>query len=163
MTALPALRLRSDVARKVQAGLTASSRSESPTDGGLYAAAKTEQVYGWLADAALALLETGEHVILDATFLESARRRQLLERASALGAQSCVLYCTAPIELLQERISARAAAAADPSEATLEVLARQIERLQPPAADEPAISVDMAAPLTADRVRGIAERVLRQP
>lgn len=161
VTELPALRLRSDVARKRQAGLAASSRSQSPMDAGLYATGRTEQVYAALADAALALVETGEHVIVDATFIESARRRKLLERASALGVQSCVLYCTAPVEILRERIAAREATGADPSEATLEVLDRQIERLQPPGGDEPAITVDMGPRLSVDRVRAIAERVLR--
>ncbi|MCB1685077.1 MAG: AAA family ATPase [Pseudomonadales bacterium] len=162
VTELPALRLRSDVVRKVQAGLTASSHSQSPTDAGLYEAGKTERVYAALGDAAMALLETGEHVILDATFIEGARRRQLLERAAALGVRACVLYCTAPVEVLRERISAREAAGADPSEATLEVLDRQIERHQPPGADEPAITVDMGSRISTERVRALAAQVLQQ-
>ena len=157
---LPALRLRSDVARKALAGLASLQRSDSPIDAGLYAAENTEQVYAWLEDCAAALLLMGERVILDATFIEKARRTRLIERASRLGVRVSVLYCQAPDEVLRERIGQRSAMGGDPSEADLTVLERQLERLQPPEADEPVIQVDTSVEMTPDRVRTLVHQLL---
>lgn len=129
---LPALRLRSDVARKVRAGLQPSQRAEAGVGDGIYAAEVSDAVYGWLADVARDLVAAGEQVIVDATFLTAARRRPLLEAAQAAGGRGVILWCDAPFEVLAERVRARAARQDDPSDAGLEVLEDQTRRFEPP-------------------------------
>jgi len=71
---MPALRLRSDVARKVHAGLAPDEPAGAAVGEGLYAPEHTEALYAWLAGLSAELLAGGEHVIVDATFLDARRR-----------------------------------------------------------------------------------------
>ncbi len=81
--------------------------------------------------------------------------RRLAER---LGVPFVILEFVAPYELLAQRVGARLAGAADASEATLEVLARQRDRDEALDADERALAleIDAGADGRADR---IAERL----
>ncbi|MFV2090637.1 MAG: AAA family ATPase, partial [Pseudomonadales bacterium] len=147
-TAMPAVRLRSDVARKKLAGLVAGARSHSPIDGGLYDTEQSDRTFAYLAELTQALLLAGENVIVDATFIERSRRTRFFDLAAALGCRVRLIYCEAPLEVLRERLQARAISAEDPSEATQAVLDLQLERLESPLPDERALHLDMAAPLT---------------
>lgn len=158
---LPAVRLRSDVARKHLLGLASDARTESALDAGLYDPAHTEKVFSWLEECASGLLISGEHVIVDATFIEQSRRQQMLERAAAQGSQACILYCQAPLDVLRTRILARQDTGLDASEATLAVLEQQLSRLQPPDDPEPVIVVDTECELTAERIDALAAKVVR--
>jgi len=157
---LPAVRLRSDVARKRLAGLDALASSGSGIDSGLYDPAQSDRTFDYLAVAAEGLLRAGEHVIVDATFIERARRRQFEDLAIRLGVPLVVLYCQAPDAVLDERVSGRATAGGDPSEATPAVLALQRSRFEPPGGDEPVIAVDTSAPLGDPLLEALAARVL---
>jgi predicted kinase len=84
-------------------------------------------------------------LILDATFLDGARRRAALRLAEQGGVAAVVLYCHAPHSVLRERVAARAAEGRDPSEAGVEVLEAQREHFQAPGADEPVVHVDTSA------------------
>lgn len=129
---LPAVRLRSDVARKVLAGLTPDQPASAPVGQGLYSTAERESAYDWLALVAEDLLRSGENVIVDATFLDPSRRERFLELGRRSGRSAAVLFCDAPIELLQERIRRRAREGGDPSDADLEVLEYQRRSFVPP-------------------------------
>jgi predicted kinase len=157
--ALPAVRLRSDVARKKLAGLTAGQRSQSPIDGGLYDSGQSDRTFEYLAEVAEALLLAGENVIIDATFIEHARRLVFFELAAKLGATVQLLFCTAPVETLRERLRARNAAADDPSEATEAVLELQLGRFAAPLAEEHAIEIDMTGPLTEQIIVDLIDRI----
>jgi len=157
---LPAVRVRSDVARKALAGLTALDDSRSPIDGGLYAAEQSDRTFDYLLEVASGLLRAGEHVIVDATFIERSRRDRFADLARSIGAPLHILYCAAPLAVLKQRLTARSAAGRDPSEAGVEVLELQLDRFEPPAADEAVIPVDGTAELTASVVDSIVERLL---
>lgn len=157
---LPAVRLRSDVARKHLLGLATEARSSSALDSGLYDPAHTEEVFSWLGECASGLLMSGEHVIVDATFIERSRRRQMLDRAKALGCKACILYCQAPVDVLRSRIQTRQEAGRDASEATLAVLEQQRSRLQAPDDREPVIVLDTECELDAERIDALVARVL---
>jgi predicted kinase len=58
--------------------------------------------------------------------------------ARELGANFALIVCSAPTEVLRARVAARAAAGADPSEANLAVLERQLAWYEAPGADEEA-------------------------
>jgi aminoglycoside phosphotransferase family enzyme/predicted kinase len=135
---LPALRIRSDVERKRLAGLARDARSGSPIDAGIYAAELTSRTYARLQRAALALAAAGFDVLVDATFLERAHRDALATAATAHGIRHAWLACDAPPATLRARVSTRRG---DPSEATLEVLERQLARRAPLTAMERAHAI----------------------
>ncbi len=144
---LGALRLRSDVLRKAQAGLARDARSGSALDQGLYAAERVDAVYATLADLAILLLQAGETVILDATFLSAQRRQTLLEAAWSGKVPAVVLYCHASLEVLRNRVDSREATGDDASEAGLPVLEAQRRRFEEPEQPEPVMRIDTGADL----------------
>jgi len=160
---LPAIRLRSDVVRKQQAGLDELGTSESPVGGGLYGERRSANVYGALADCAAGLLRAGHDVITDATFLRRSERDRFAALAADAGASFRILEFAAQPDTLRERIATRNARRDDPSEATLDVLEWQLARADPLGADELAqtvrIETETTSPAALDsalvtRIRG---------
>lgn len=125
-----ALIVRSDVERKRLLGAPADRRLGP--DG--YTASVTRDVYRILAERADAVLRSGHGVVVDAAFLERAARAALREVARANRVQFSGFWLAAPLDVLRTRIAARVG---DASDATPEVAARQIERLQAPASWTP--------------------------
>lgn len=146
-SALPAIRLRSDIERKRLAGLTATAPSGAGRAGNLYSAESTAKTYRHLADAARNLLRWGYSAIIDATFLKRAHRQALRRVAKECGTGFALVDCQAPQEILEARLRERALAGTDPSEADLSVLARQI------AEQEPLDAEDAAQAVAADSAR----------
>jgi aminoglycoside phosphotransferase family enzyme/predicted kinase len=143
-----AVRLRSDVERKRLFGLAPLHRSrEAGVD--LYTAEATQRTFEQLRERAQRALQAGYPVIVDAAFLRRAERDRFRQLAGELGVPFVVFHCTAGLRTLRERVADRAAVGADPSEATPEVLARQLEQQEAPAADERAwtLQVDTERPL----------------
>ncbi|MCP5180515.1 MAG: AAA family ATPase [Pseudomonadales bacterium] len=124
---LPALRLRSDVLRKTMAGLSPDARGAA-----IYGSNMTANVYDRLSALADALVAQGHCVILDATFLRADPRLQARAMAQARGVPLHVLYCTAPLPVLRDRIRARQTGNTDPSDADLAVLDAQIQSFEAP-------------------------------
>jgi aminoglycoside phosphotransferase family enzyme/predicted kinase len=118
---LGALRVRSDVERKRLAGMEATARGAEA----LYAPRMTELTYDRLHLLAATLLEAGVSVVIDAASLRADERRDLARTATARGCPVTVVACEAPPAVLDARVAARTAEGHDPSDATLEVLARQ--------------------------------------
>jgi hypothetical protein len=118
---LGALRVRSDVERKRLAGIEATGRGAEA----LYAPRMTELTYDRLQSLAATLLEARVSVVIDAASLRADERRDLARIATAHGCPATVVACEAPPALLEARVAARTAAGRDPSDATLDVLARQ--------------------------------------
>jgi uncharacterized protein len=155
---LPAVRLRSDVARKVLAGLTPLDHRPAAVGAGLYQAQRSQTVYDQLLELAGQLLQCGEHVIVDATFLTEERRRPFIALAAALGTRALVLVCQAPLEVLRQRVQARGAEGADPSDADLVVLQHQLDEFEPPSAA--AVSFDTGSVPAALRLRDLCRLLL---
>ncbi len=140
---LGAVHLRSDVERKRRAGLTALERSDSGLAVGLYAAEVNERVYDDLAREAYDGLTGGYTVIVDATLLRREDRRRFAELGAHAQAATYLVSCTAPPQVLRERLQRRAAAGQDASEATVAVLEWQRGQSEPIGADEPFESVEV--------------------
>jgi aminoglycoside phosphotransferase family enzyme/predicted kinase len=160
---LPAIRLRSDVERKRLAGFLAEARTGSTLGDGIYGAGMTERTYRHLADITETLLNAGHSVIVDATFLKREQREEQRRIAERCGADFRILDCQAPVEVLRERIRARAAAGNDPSEADLAVLEYQIAHREPLGEDERgfAVTVNTGGELVVEDVlAGIGGRVV---
>lgn len=126
MAALPAVRIRSDLERKRLHGLRERESSGSDIDAGIYSDDATERVYARLNELAAALLRERHSVVLDAAFLDRARRVDAVRAAAGAGAPAVILAVDAPVEVLRRRVSARAAAGSDASEAGLAVLEHQL-------------------------------------
>ena len=136
ISALPAIRIRSDLVRKHLHGLGELERSGSGLDEGIYDAESSSRTYTALAAHAALGLRAGIDVIVDATCLRAQDRRLLLSAAHATGGRTALLHCDADRATLESRIRAREAGAADASEAGLEVLARQVDGQEPLSATE---------------------------
>lgn len=130
------LRLRSDVQRKRLFGLASGAASGSGVGGGIYALDAHQRTYAHLLEQAGMLLQAGWSVVVDAAFLKRADRDAFRALARQMGAGFSILAPQASPEQLRQRILARSAAGHDASEATLAVLAQQMQTIEPLGPDE---------------------------
>ena len=135
-----AIRLRSDVERKRLFGLSALEQSSDRVQ--IYTADATARTYERLRQCARTALRAGYPVIVDAAFLRRAERDLFRTLAQELHTPFAILHCTSREDRLRERVSARAASAADPSEADVAVLERQLQHREPLSADECAFAIE---------------------
>jgi len=136
-----AIRVRSDVERKRLHGLAPREGSGAGVGEGIYGPEATRRTYARLLEAARAVLEAGFPAAVDATFLARADRDAFRALARKLGVPFAIAACEAPEPVLRERIAARGGAGADASEATLDVLARQLLAAEPLSAEERTFAV----------------------
>lgn len=146
--ALGAVRLRSDVERKRLLGLAPEDDTRQ-AGRNAYTPAMHRATYRRLLALAFGILDAGYPVIVDATFLRREYRLPFLQLAQRLGLPVRILHLTAPEAVLRERVVQRARAGSDPSEAGLEVLAHQMEAIEPLTEAERAlaIGIDTTRPL----------------
>lgn len=154
---LGAIRLRSDVARKVLAGMGPRDRQPREVGAGLYGADTTRAVYDRLGEWAGDLLRSGEHVIVDATFIAPEQRAPFLTMAAGLGRQAVILHCDAPREVLEARLRARSSSGTDPSDASLAVLEHQARVFVPPRTHT--LRVDTGEPLEPGDIEAVIGRL----
>jgi predicted kinase len=138
---LPGIRIRSDIVRRQIAGLDRTESSGSDLESGIYARGMGEAVYARLLKLTRALVDNGETVIVDATFLSHADRVAFQSMARKSERKCVIVQCEAPRDCLAQRVVDRIATKADPSEATLEVLDRQLQLFESPRAGERTIRV----------------------
>jgi aminoglycoside phosphotransferase family enzyme/predicted kinase len=98
---------------------------------GTYAPEVTSAVYAELLSQAEDLLATGESVVLDASWIDSARREEARVMASAGKSNLIELCCRVHSDTAQDRIVRRLAVGGDPSEATPEVRQAMSEAMDP--------------------------------
>lgn len=122
-----------DLARLIQATRDALSRhrdllTSAPTDrlgACAYGPAQADEVYHVLARHAGNLLRAGRTVIADATFLAPNDRAGIEDVAQDLGMPFHGIWLDASRSILEDRVGTRRG---DLSDATIEVLAKQLER-----------------------------------
>ena len=124
------IHLRSDVERKRLFGLASTEKSGSPIDGGIYNKEAHKLTYCRLHDLAEILLGSGWSVIVDAAFLKHSERDNFSALATRVGAEFHILAPKATITELSKRILDRLEKGNDASEATIEVLERQITMVE---------------------------------
>jgi aminoglycoside phosphotransferase family enzyme/predicted kinase len=151
-----AIRLRSDVERKRLHGLAAREGSGAGLGAGIYAPEATQRTYARLLELARVVLEAGFPAVVDATFLARADRDVFRALARTLGVPFAIAVCEAPEPVLRKRIAARDRAGGDPSEATLDVLARQVLTAAPLSAAEHTFAVAIDTRSGLDRLRASA-------
>jgi len=129
--------ISSDVVRKELAGLSPTARSTGAARDALYAPEMSVRTYAEIIARARVALAAGRGAILDATFLKRPWRDAAYAMAREVGARVVLVWCEAPVEVVRERLAARAAANADASDATFGVYERQLAECEPPTSAEP--------------------------
>jgi hypothetical protein len=127
VTAMPAVRIRSDLERKRLFGLEEVADSDSGIASGIYDRKAGRAVYDRMFDGARSMLGAGFDVILDAAFLGTEARGRAKRIAADCGADFVIVQTTATQRTLEERLRQRRAAGKDASEADLAVLRHQLE------------------------------------
>ena len=130
------VRLRSDAERKRLFGIGLRQRTGAAPDAGIYGPGESDKTFAQLQAQSKALLAAHWSVLVDGTFLRRVRRDAFRHLADAAGVAFGIVAPQAPPELLRERVRRRQEAEDDFSEATLEVLERQMAALEPLGADE---------------------------
>ncbi len=119
-----AVHIRSDAVRKHLGGIPVNERGGPD----LYSDEMTAQTYGRLLELGIMLAERGWDVILDAKFDRQNWRTNAINLAKSHGLPLQIIYCTAPIEVLRERLQQRRGDIAD---ATAELLSSQQAAFEP--------------------------------
>lgn len=157
---LPAVWLRSDVERKRMFDMDAADRPSAESAEALYSTETTRRTYQRLADLAAATLEAGLVVIVDATFLKREDRRALAGVAERMNTPQVVLSCSAPLDVLEARVSRRREQDRDPSDADLAVLRDQLGNQESFGQTESVIEVGTGDPVDVDRLATDLRRAL---
>jgi aminoglycoside phosphotransferase family enzyme/predicted kinase len=142
--------LSSDVVRKA---MPDDAGGTTGYGAGRYAPAARAAVYDLLLDEADRVLARGESVIVDATFIERARRDAAARVAHARGRRHVFIECRVSADVIRRRLEARTSA--DVSDARWETYVRQRETAAPLHADEPAITIDTGGDLAAARAAAL--------
>lgn len=151
-----AIRVRSDAERQ---RIFAQERKAGGDDvgQGIYRAGATAAVYDHLAVTARAILDSGYPVIVDATFIRRARRRQLADIARDREVPFVILNMECPRSVLEERIRARRQAGSDISEADIKVLDKQLGEAEAVTENEADAVIDGGCSDQEHRERVLAE------
>ena len=107
-----------------------------------YARGFSDRTYAYLAEQARRIIAGGWSVIIDATFLERARRDGFATLAETLRVPFLILDFQTEQSVLRQRIRARSARDIDASDAGLAVLEHQLANHDPLTAEENVMTVD---------------------
>jgi hypothetical protein len=135
------IRLRSDVERKRLHGLSSMAGSRSGLNERLYHESSTQKTFDHLEQLAALLLQAGFGVIVDATFLRQSLRKQFIGLAERQQVAVTIVDMDVPPEICRERILNRQQHGRDASEATIDVLDRQLAAADPLTPKELAITI----------------------
>ncbi|MDH4148494.1 MAG: AAA family ATPase, partial [Acidimicrobiia bacterium] len=136
--------LRTDELRKDLTGVGRAARAAAAPGQGIYTSAATEATYRLMFDRAAQLLESGESVVLDASWADGPRRAHARALAARLSADLVELRCDVAPDVADRRIAARARQGTDVSDADAAVAAHLRARFD---AWPQAVTLDTAAPL----------------
>ncbi|GIU90320.1 MAG: hypothetical protein KatS3mg010_1419 [Acidimicrobiia bacterium] len=123
--------LRSDVVRKELAGMPATERATTALDGGMYTRDARARIYDVMLARTRTLLQSGECVVLDASWSDPDWRARAAAVARETASDLVALHCVAPPELAAARASARSTEGRDPSDADARLAVALAERFAP--------------------------------
>jgi predicted kinase len=127
--------VRSDAVRKHLAGIPLGRRGgESGAD--IYTPTMTGRTYTGLLQHAREIIASGRWAILDAVYGRQGERAAVAVLARELGVPFGILYCEAPHTELVRRLQSRTAEGRDISDATVDVLERQLTQFEAPTPGE---------------------------
>ncbi|SRR5579883_272267 len=120
---LGAIQIRSDAVRKHLAGISLWERGGDD----LYTAEWNEKTYTRLLELGIKLAGFGFPVILDAKYDRQQLRQQAIAQAEKHKVPVEIIYCTAPVEVLRQRLQNRTGDIAD---ATADLLTSQLKQAE---------------------------------
>lgn len=123
--------LRSDMERKLAAGMSPGDRPEGQAAEDLYSAENTDAVYTSLCRRAFNTLARGRWAVIDATFTARDQRRRFVDAAARLGHPVVVVEVTCSPELTRERMSRRSVDRGEVSDADHAVYEAIRQRFEP--------------------------------
>ncbi len=161
---LAGVRVRSDVERKRLQRIEPTVRPTAEQAAALYAKDATQRTYARLGALARTLLRAQIAAIVDAAALRRDERDALRAIAAEEGARFVLLDCSAPEDVLRQRLVTRMLKQRDASDADATVLDLQLRVREPVAAYEQAMAISTDCDLTAleQRCNALAAR-LAQP
>jgi aminoglycoside phosphotransferase family enzyme/predicted kinase len=121
---LGAVHLRSDAVRKHLAGIPLLERGGDQ----IYTPEMTQKTYSRLLSLGITLANQGWQVILDAKYDKQNLREQAIAQATQHQLPLQIINCTAPVEVLQQRLAHRTGDIAD---ATADLLTSQLNQAEP--------------------------------
>lgn len=121
---LGAIHIRSDAVRKHLAGIPLTERGEA----NLYTAEMSQKTYDRLLELGIMLATQGFPVILDAKYDQQQLRLDAIAQAQSHQLPLQIVHCTAPLEVLRDRLSSRTGDIAD---ATADLLGAQQAAVEP--------------------------------
>jgi len=124
---------------------------------GLYEPAMRERIYDVMLDRAKVFLQAGLSVILDATFMSRSLRQHAYALATSNQARTVFVHCQCPESLAKSRIGDRLQSANSRSEARPDLYERQARDFEPPAGNEPAVTVDTSRQIACEIEKVYAE------
>ncbi|MBE9201104.1 MULTISPECIES: AAA family ATPase [unclassified Nodularia (in: cyanobacteria)] len=126
---LKAIQIRSDAVRKHLGGISLWERGGDD----LYTPEMTQKTYARLLDLGIMLAKQGFNVILDAKYDKEQLRQEAIAQAEKSQLPLQIIYCTAPLEVVQERLAKRTGDIAD---ATVDLLTSQLQQAEAFTAEE---------------------------
>ncbi|MGZ3159003.1 MAG: AAA family ATPase, partial [Burkholderiaceae bacterium] len=150
-----AIQIRSDVERKRMHGLAVTSRAGAAPDATLYSVAANQMTYDRLLQLTRQIVEAGMPVIVDAAFLKKEERSRFEKLANELSVPFHIFDVHASEATMKQRIAQRTQLNQDPSDAGIDVLARQLVWNEPLTANEmkDAIVIDTECNMGMDDMR----------
>ncbi|MDZ8107346.1 MAG: AAA family ATPase [Nostoc sp. DedQUE12a] len=121
---LGAIHLRSDAVRKHLGGIPLWEKGGDD----LYTPEMTEKTYTRLLSLGIILANQGFDVILDAKYDKQQLRQEAIAQATKHQLPLQIIQCTAPLEVLQQRLNKRTGDIAD---ATADLLDSQLKQAEP--------------------------------
>lgn len=123
--------LRSDVVRKELAGMSLTAHGTTALDEGMYTRDAKTRIYDVMLARARTLLQSGECVVLDASWSDPEWRGHAVGIATETASDLVALRCVAPPELAAVRASARSTAGRDASDVDARLAVALAERFAP--------------------------------
>ena len=121
----------SDVVRKRLAGIEPDRSATAPYNQGIYTPQFSRRVYDSLLAEAKRALNTGNGVILDATFSGRGQRQLVIDVAKEAGAEPLFIECRADTDVVIQRLRQREQDSERISDANIEIYSAQIREFEP--------------------------------
>ncbi|MDQ5984463.1 MAG: hypothetical protein CSYNP_00158 [Syntrophus sp. SKADARSKE-3] len=141
---LGAVILQTDVLRKELLGIVPTERHYEAFGDGIYGEEMSRKTYDETLRRAVAHLEAGRSVIIDASYKRRAEREKTLDAARGIGAAYYIVECTCPEEVVKERLDARMSSADEASDGRWDIYLAQKSDFDPVA------EVDRSVHIVAD-------------
>ncbi len=134
----------SDFVRKeFIAGIPATESRIEPFGQGIYSSRLTEKTYRALSRLAGRRLIVGDSVVLDATYIDVEKRRQLKDVARASGADLLFILCTCSEDVVQKRLEERSRKEGQISDGRIEIYKKQKEIFEKPRQEEADLVIEL--------------------